>query len=108
VSAELFSEGKTNRYGTAVVDISGICVTSWCVLYRRLAVALCLVQHGSWRILRSWCYRTCFHQSYVAVLWQACLYGSRVISSFVVLQARITLQLPSVKSYWRLRIPPTL
>jgi hypothetical protein len=28
VSAELFSEGKTNRYGTAVVDISGICVTS--------------------------------------------------------------------------------
>jgi len=30
---------------------------------------------------------------------QACLYGSRVISSFVVLQARITLHLPSVKSY---------
>jgi hypothetical protein len=28
VSAELFSEGKTNRYSTAVADIPGIYVTS--------------------------------------------------------------------------------
>lgn len=28
VSAEMFSEGETNRYSTTVADIPGICVTS--------------------------------------------------------------------------------
>lgn len=110
VSAELFSEGKADRFNTAVTDVPGICVTSCCILYRRLALALC-----SYSVYYDgYCEAGDSGQrvDVISHMWQ-CYSGlfvwrSRVISSFVVLQTRITLLLPSVKCYWRVRITSVL
>lgn len=90
VSAELFSEGKTNR-----LQYSS-CGYSWYLcdelMHTVPAFGHSTLPRSAWIMtdIAKLVIQDILSSVICGSVMQACLYGSRVISSFVVLQARIT------------------